>query len=104
MAKQVQVRVMTPGEYVAEMLEAEAKRMPRSYKVQADVLRKQAQLNVRAARQEARACVGSNGVRVSNPYIIWAWLFAIAGELKASSRPWITAPTCAWIAGISSSA
>jgi hypothetical protein len=42
MAKKMTVRVMTPGEYVAEMLEAEARRMPRSYKAQADLLFKQA--------------------------------------------------------------
>jgi hypothetical protein len=44
MAKKMTVRVLTPGEYVAELLEAEANRMPRSYKVQADLLRKQAGL------------------------------------------------------------
>ena len=42
MAKQVKVRVMTPGEFVAESLEAQANKMPRSYKAQADILRKQA--------------------------------------------------------------
>lgn len=44
MAKKMTVRILTPGEYVAEMLEAEAAKMPRSYKTQADILRKQAQL------------------------------------------------------------
>jgi hypothetical protein len=38
------VRVLTPGEYVAELLEAEADRIPRSMKERADILREHARL------------------------------------------------------------
>jgi hypothetical protein len=44
MAKKITVRILTPGEYVAELLEGDANRMPRSMKEQADILRKQARL------------------------------------------------------------
>lgn len=37
-----QARLVTVGEYIAEELEAEANRMPPSYKDQADALRKSA--------------------------------------------------------------
>jgi hypothetical protein len=37
-------RVITVGEYIAELLEAEASRMPPSYKEQADILLERARL------------------------------------------------------------
>jgi len=44
MAKKMTVRVLTPGEFVAESLEAEAKKIPRSYKWKADILLEQARM------------------------------------------------------------
>jgi tRNA(Ser,Leu) C12 N-acetylase TAN1 len=38
-------RTITVGEYIAELLENEANRMPPSYKIQADILREQAKIS-----------------------------------------------------------
>jgi hypothetical protein len=43
-AKKITVRVLTPGEFVAESLETEANKLPRSYKWKAEILREQARL------------------------------------------------------------
>ena len=62
MAKKMTVRILTPGEYVAEMLEAEAAKMPRSYREQSSRLPKAGAAYAPPARPQAGACLGSNGV------------------------------------------
>jgi hypothetical protein len=44
MEKKFELQTMTVGEFIAESLENEAKRMPPSYKAEADSLREQARL------------------------------------------------------------
>jgi hypothetical protein len=44
MTQEIKVRKMRVVDFVAESLEAEANAMPLSYKAQADILRKQAQV------------------------------------------------------------
>lgn len=44
MAKKITVRVLTPGEFLAEGLEDRANKMPPSYKDEAEILRKHARL------------------------------------------------------------